>query len=352
MGCRRLRRTPAAALAFALGAGVLASGPPARADRNDLQLLNLCDAPAGGTCPWITQSPTGTTVSLDTAARTRFRSLMSELGVAIAPHLQTPADTLGFAGFQFSAELDFTEISHDKAFWRGVEDPRLRPVDPWLTTLGVYVRKGMWFPIPSLEWGGGVVNVLQSGMWAIQGYVKLALQEGFHDWALPSLAVRGGFSQLVGTDQVTLTVSSIDVVVSKRFSLAGTARIEPFAGWDFLFIDARSGVIDGTPNCDAVAVHQTDPTDPRAVGMLPAACQSQAGTWGDLGASFTFPRQDVITRNRVYGGAKIKLSKLFLVAQAALALAGGSRDTRSATNQARDESGSQKSFSFSTGFDF
>ena len=90
-------------------------------------------------------------------------------------------------------------------------------------------------------------------MYALQGYAKIALQEGFHDWVLPSFAVRGSVSQLLGTDQVNLTVWGVDVLASKAFGIGGTARIEPFVGWNILFIDARSGVIDTTPDCDAYA---------------------------------------------------------------------------------------------------
>jgi hypothetical protein len=358
MGGRSVRRAPEILLALALGALLLGFAPPARADRNDLQLINLCSTVVGGRCSWVTEANRVSTVNLgmDPEATSRFRSLMSELGVVIAPRLQTPADTLGFAGFQFSAELGLTQISHNQAFWNGVAgvDPvntSARRPDGWLTTMGLFVRKGMWFPIPALEWGVGAVNVLQSGMWAVQGYLKLAIQEGFHDWPLPSAAVRAGFSQLVGTEQVTMTVGSIDIVLSKAFSLAGTTRIEPFAGWNFLFIDARSGVIDATPGCDAVVLQQA--TTPDAIGRLPAACPiDQAGTYNDLGANFTFPQQDLITRNRLYAGVKLKLATLFLVGQVALATAGGSRDERATGNGARDESGSQQSVSLSAGFDF
>jgi hypothetical protein len=287
-----------------------------------------------------------------------FRALSSQLGVVLAPHLLTPADTLGFAGFQLSAELGTTQISRDKPFWNGVEgvNPQntLARPDAWLTTVGVFARKGMWFPIPALEWGVGAMNLLQSGLWAVQGYVKLALQEGFHDWALPSLAVRGAVSQLVGTDQVSLTVGSIDVVVSKAFSVAGTVRVEPFAGWNLLLIDARSGVIDGTPGCDAVALQQAKASNPAALATLPASCPvAQPDPWADLGANFTFPRQDLITRNRLSAGAKVRLASMFLVGQAALTPAGKSIDARSASGRsARDESGSQKSMSLSVGVDF
>ncbi len=357
MGGCQVRRTSKMTLAFAFGVALLVPPRLARADRNDLRLINLCDMSGGGGCPWVARSGPPTPVILDAQAPSRFRSLMSELGTVIAPRLQTPADTLGFAGFQFSAELGMTEISRDKSFWNGVEgvDPgntAARP-DAWLTTMGLFVRKGMWFPIPALEWGAGAVNVLQSGMWAVQGYVKLAIQEGFHDWALPSAAVRAGFSQLVGTDQVTLTVSSIDVLLSKAFGLAGTARVEPFAGWNYLFIDARSGVIDGTPGCDAVLLQQTSPTDVQGLSRLPLSCRKdQAGTWGDLYANFTFPEQNVITRSRFYGGLKLKLAMLFVVGQFAIATAGRSRDGRATTDPGRDGSGTQRSVSVSAGFDF
>ena len=375
MGCRTARRTPAESvnararilMSFAAAALCFGSSRYARADRHDLQLMNLCQRSADGSCPWVRPSATGTSVDLSTdpEATTRFRSLMSELGVVIAPRLQTPADTLGFAGFQFSAELGMTQISHDQTFWDGVQGVtpsnrlRSRP-DAWLTTVGGFVRKGMWFPIPALEWGAGAVNILQSGMWAVQGYVKLALQEGFHDWPLPSVAVRGGVSQLVGTDQVALTVSSVDVVLSKAFSLAGTARIQPFVGWDFLFIDARSGVIDATPGCDAVVQQQTDRTNAQAVAMLPKACMVPAqqivpaDAWAgfDANANFTFPRQDIITRHQFYGGVKVKLAMLFVVGQVAVALAGHSHDGRVATNAGRDTSATQRAASISGGFDF
>jgi hypothetical protein len=39
-----------------------------------------------------------------------FRSLASQLGTPLAPHLLSPADTTGFSGFQFSVDLQNTSI--------------------------------------------------------------------------------------------------------------------------------------------------------------------------------------------------------------------------------------------------
>ena len=331
----------------------------ARADKNDLNLLNLCPpstAPGGG-CSWVQRNPTtGPTVVLDPDAASRYRSLMSELGVVVAPRLMTPADTLGYAGFQFSAELGITKINNNKqidgrAYWDGVEavtpsNPSAVRPDSYLTTVGGFVRKGLWLPLPAFEFGVGAVSLLGSHMYAMQGYAKIALQEGFHDWVLPSFAVRGSASQLLGTSQVNLTVYGVDVLASKAFSIGGTARIEPFFGWNVLFIDARSGVIDATPTCDAYTQKQT-----AAAGAVPGCVAADNGTWNDLGANFTFPSQDIITRYRWFGGFKLKLSVVFLTAELDIVQHGSSHDT-SEPGGATDASGTQESFSLATGFDF
>ncbi|HVR02938.1 MAG TPA: hypothetical protein VMT47_12450 [Polyangia bacterium] len=350
----------ATALAFASGGAALAG-------TNDLQLLNLCPpagAPAlGGTpeCSWIHRDANGLIVGSDgkpgpvtvpADGQAAFRSLMSELGVVIAPRLQTPADTLGYAGFQFSAELGVTKINQSRSYWNGVAgvdagSPAGTRPDSYLTTVGGFVRKGMWFPLPAFEFGAGALNIVGSRMYVVQGYAKIALQEGFHGWWLPSFAVRGSASQLLGTEQVDLNVYGVDVLISKAFGLAGTSRIEPFLGWNVLFIDAQSGVIDATPGCDSYEVRQA--TDMNPVSSHCAAAQN--GTWNDTSANFTFPQQDVITRYRWSGGFKLKLSVLFLVGEYDFVQAGRSRDGKQ-PEAARDGSGSQQSFSLSAGFDF
>src|SRR5216117_1271082 len=122
-----LARARAVAFASFVGLGASLIAAPARADSNDLRLINLCDS-SKGACPWVTRTPTSTTVTVDPAASALFRSLASELGVVLAPRLQTPADTLGFSGFQMSVELGLTEISNRQSFWNGVE--RVQAANP------------------------------------------------------------------------------------------------------------------------------------------------------------------------------------------------------------------------------
>jgi hypothetical protein len=337
-----------ATLAAVLVAGaVLAAEGSARAGANDLQLLNLCPLNSAGECAWINRNgPTISGVTVDAGGQERFRSLMSEMGVVIAPRLQTPADTLGYSGFQVSFEMGFTKINADKPYWNGVQavspnNPTAVRPDNYLTTIGGFVRKGIWLPLPAFEFGAGALNVMGSSMYAVQAYAKLALQEGFHGWWLPSVAVRGSTSQLLGTDQVDLNVYGVDVLMSKAFGIAGTLRVEPFAGWNLLFIDAASGALDATPKCDAFASSQS---------MGGTATCNMATM--DVNANFAFPQQDVITRQRWSGGLKLKLAIMFLVAQYDLIPAGKSHDERQTGAAVRDTSGKQQSFSFSLGLDF
>src|SRR6185436_2618193 len=124
--------------------------------------------------------------------------------------------------------------------------------------------------------------------------------------------------------------------------IGGTARIEPYLGWSMLFIDARSRVIDATPGCDATAVHAAAPGSPAEVGCNPA----DLGTWKDLNANFSFPNQDVITRQRWFGGFKLKLAVLFIAAELAI-IPGGSSHDDSQPERAADRSGTQQTFSLS-----
>jgi hypothetical protein len=330
----------------------------ASAGRNDLKLVNLCpqaSSPSLGVqeCRWVRRDASGlvTGVNIDTEGRSNFRSLMSELGVVMAPRIPMPADTLGFAGFLVSGELGLTQIGNNKSYWNGVnavspQSPNAARPDATLTTMGVFLRKGIWFPAPSFEIGGGVVNLLDSQMLSWQGYAKFALHEGFHDLPFPSLSIRAAVAYLTGTDQISLKTTTLDVLVSKGFGVLKTVRIEPFGGWSLLMIKAGGKTIDFTPLCDSRQVAQA------ASGQQVSdnCAVAQSGTPNDLLANAAFPSQDIITRYRVFGGAKLKFGILAIIAQYELYVAGHSRDEN--VISAVDQSGQQSAFSLSTGLEF
>jgi hypothetical protein len=186
------------------------------------------------------------------------------------------------------------------------------------------------------------VHLVDSRDWMGQLYTKVALNEGYHDLPLPSLAVRGAVSRLMTQSQLDLTVASLDVEISKHVGIGGTWRFDPFGGWDLLMIIPRSQVVDGTPNVDP---------------LLPG---NQADTFNN----FVFKDQQTIFRNRLFLGTKLQYYVFELTLEAQIALKGSSVDNRSGTSQmctlvsptpdcdAKDAAAQQTTLSMSAGFDF
>ena len=320
---------------------VIASfGPrPALAGKNDLVLARLATRTTDGA---------GTVLGV-VGQNLEFRALASQLGVVLAPHLLTPADTLGFGGFQFDVDASQTSIDSIQPYWRvlaGSRDPtgtnRLAHGASVLRTIGMFAHKGLWFPIPSFELGAGAVHLIDSTTWAAQLYGKIGVHEGYHDLPIPSVSVRGAVSRMMNQRELDLTVASVDVTVSKHVGIAGTWRLDPFAGWDMLLIVPRSEVIDATPDVDPL----------------------QMGMEGDAANNFVFKDQSTITRQRFLVGAKVQYSVVQLTFEAQYALAGSSVDDRAGTTtacqpysttsrcQARDIAAAQTTVSVSAGFDF
>lgn len=278
-----------------------------------------------------------------------FRALASQLGVVLAPHLMTPADTVGFGGFQFTVDYSTTTIDANAPYWRaraGSPDPTgtsgAAHGPDSLSTIGLFARKGMWFPVPSFEVGAGAVHLADSKIWTGQLYTKVALHEGYSKLPLPSVAVRGAVSRMMPQRELDLTIASLDVTLSKHFGIADTWRLDPYAGWNLLMIVPRSEVVDPTPDVDPL----------------------EMGNQADADLNFVFREQDTILRHRILLGAKFQYHVVQLTIEAQLALAGSSVDDRAGTNDAcmpgsmtascdaKDVADSQQTLSVSAGFDF
>ena len=323
-----------AALALALTLTVMISAR-AQAGENDIVLARL------GAIKTDNTGATSTVVGQNL----EFRALVSELGVVLAPRLLTPSDTLGFGGFQFTADVGYTTISNKQSYWRVLEPATggdAASHSGLMPTVGVFARKGMWFPIPSIEVGAGVVHLMDSQMFAAQGYAKLGVHEGYHDLPLPSLAVRGAVSRLMGQRELDLTIASFDVSVSKHVGVGGTWSIDPFAGWNLMWMIPRSQVIDATPNIDPLKMGNTD----------------------DSKLNFVFKDQVDILRQRLFVGTKLQYYVFQMTLEADFSLPGHSVDDRAGTDMkctidspttscdSADTSKLQKTFLASIGFDF
>ena len=288
----RLLASRSVAAAVALVA--LAAGGSARGDVLDLALHRLVTPPVPG------QAATP-----DLSAQTAYRQFVSELGVVMAPQILTPADTVGYSGFQFTLDAGFTSISNNKCVpgetrdrcpWQYAVSGRdangvAKDLPSMASTLSIMARKGIWLPLPSFEIGAGATKLMQSDIFALQLYAKFALHEGFHDWPLPSLSVRGSATRVLGASQLDLTMAQVDVNVSQSFGLVGSVPRVAYLGFASLGILARGQVLDTTPDIDAFK-------------LGPGA--------QDLNANAVFQDQDTILRWRFFGGLRLSYSILVL----------------------------------------
>lgn len=322
-----------------LALAIVLWAPPVFADQNDLVLSRLAtreDDGSGGTI-FIPQN-------------LELRALSSQLGVVLAPHLLTPADTVGFGGFQLTVDFATTTIDSRASYWRvlqGSPDPAGTGTGAHgsdsMSTVGFFARKGTWFfPAPSFEFGAGAVKLVDSHNWAGQLYAKVALHEGYHQLPIPSFAVRGAVSRPMDQHELDLTIVSVDLTVSKHFGIGSTWRLDPYLGWNVLLIIPRSEVVDPTP--------EVDPLVP--------------GNEMDVLNNFVFKDQDTIVRHRFMVGAKLQYYVFQLTLEAQFALAGDSVDDRGGTSEpctpnstttscdAKDIAAAQRTLSMSAGFDF
>lgn len=290
---------------FALAALGLQSSE-AWAGAYDLRLNQLGSTTATGT-------PVG-----DNAA---FRSLSSELGVLMAPKPVDTADSLGLSGFAVSADISLNTISNTQSYWTDATRGDPSKLAPTLQVMG---RKGLW---PGIEIGAGATHLFNSRMWTISGYGKVALHEGFHHLPIPSIALRGMFSRLVGAEDMNMTTGSADVSISHVFGLGKTVNLTPYGGYQALFIVARSGVLDVTPTTDEY--------------LNPSGKLSE----------FVFKDAGVIMRHRPFVGLRFIFSVIRITAEAMI-VPGKGRAGKLDGASVADNSGLQQQYTLSLGLDF
>jgi hypothetical protein len=264
-----------------------------------------------------------------TPDRQSFRSLSSELAGVIAPKPVDPADSLGLSGFAIGADISLNTISSDQTYWTETANGP----DSVVPTLQVMGRKGLW---PGLEIGAGTTKVFDSKMWTASGYGKLALHEGFHHLPIPSIAVRGMFSRLLGSKDIKVTTASVGVAISHVFGIGNTVNITPYIGYHALMAWARTGVLDATPRTDEYL--GTDETCPN----MDPACT--------VAGEFVLEEQFLV-RHRPYVGFRLIFAVLRVGLEGMWTTPGGSSETIEGVD-VTDEAGFQQHYTATVGFDF
>jgi hypothetical protein len=110
------------------------------------------------------------------------------------------------------------------------------------------------------------------------GGIGLSPFEGFRKWF--DVSFGGYVHTLTGTSKVKVTVPAFDIAVSRQFAIANTVVFQPYVGWQMLWINADSGVVDTTPKTDGLGNCNARPANAaeRAAGDTGEFhCQGRAG---------------------------------------------------------------------------
>jgi hypothetical protein len=211
-----------------------------------------------------------------------WAKLMSQYGMAIAPTAMHPAKTTGYAGFEMSLFGVVTSVSKDEDFMRrGTEGaiadgkyPQANGTpDSVLQLYGVSGRKGLPY---GFEIQGSVGYMANTELVALGGGIRWSIFEGFRrgfPGAIPDLSVGGYVNTLTGSAKVKLTVPALDVQISKPFAIANQLVIQPYLGWQMLWLLADSSVVDLTPANDGLSKCNARP---------PSAAERAAGDNGEF----------------------------------------------------------------------
>jgi len=198
-----------------------------------------------------------------------FERLASELGVAIAPPIFSPAASHGPSGLSLSLDMTVTSIDAKAAHWRsGTQAGHEGEVDPALVWTHATLRKGLPF---GLEVGATVGRGHATSLWSLGFSVKWAIVEGFRTGigALPDIALQATTTRSMGLDDLTIATHTADLIFSKAWHVGGGYRIAPMLGTQLLFLEADSGMVDLTPGPDSTASMAQQPNEVDAF----AACK-------------------------------------------------------------------------------
>ena len=235
----------------------LATGVPARAAPMDPALERLVLDVACRTKDGGIPNPLPSTYNACQPDNVAFKRLVNQYGFAFAPTAMHSARTTGFGGLHLSLEASYTSIDSGKDYWRngtqGSSDSLAAQNTSPAGILQLYsmkLRKSFGF---GLETTGSIGVMPLTSLWSYGADLRLSILEGFRSGIpgfIPDVAIGGGVRTISGTSQLQLTVSSLDVQISKPIPIASAVVMTPYVGYQMLWIFGDSNVIDFTPKTD------------------------------------------------------------------------------------------------------
>jgi hypothetical protein len=173
-----------------------------------------------------------------TYGQDNFKTLSTELGLAISYDPLSPAEPLGglLPGFDAGVEMTAVKVNKDSASWSQAVQGSALP--SYLPFAKVHVQVGL--PVIPLDLGVMYSELPNTDVKLIGGELKYAILKG--GIAMPAIALRAAYTKLSGIDVLDMETKSLDLSISKGFLI-----LTPYAGIGEVWITS-------TPKGSAVTV--------------------------------------------------------------------------------------------------
>lgn len=176
-------------------------------------------------------APAGDFDFANTSNEQDFNAIVRDLTAALGYKAMHPAETGGIAGIEVAAIVTYAPTQEQDAWQRmtgsGVDE---------LGMAGLRGIKGL--PL-GFEIGAFYSAIPGTGGTLLGGEVRYAILEG--GVASPAIAVRGAYSRLQNVDDLDFDSRSLDVSISKGFTL-----LTPYGGIGRVWADARGDLSTGS----------------------------------------------------------------------------------------------------------
>jgi hypothetical protein len=172
--------------------------------------------------------------SLNNLTQGEFHALTEDLGAALSYKSLSPAKALGITGFDLSLAVTGTQLDNVDVLKKASNDSSVPSTLPLAT---LRLAKGLPF---NIDVGAFYLAVPGSNIKLYGGEARWAFVEG--GVVMPAISIHGAYSKVTGVDQLGLNSKTIDISISKGFTV-----ITPYGGIGEVWTDA-------TPMGDAATV--------------------------------------------------------------------------------------------------
>ena len=218
----------------------------ALAGKYDLTLQRMCARDGEGACLW---KPDGSRAIPDNK---RFEKFAKGFAAVMGPKIHTPAETLGWSGWNLGFEYTLNAISGGDAWddalqgverYDGIRGDKDAHAPDTLHTVAFHMRKGLPF---STELGASLIYLIGSKMFTSGIEARCAFIEGIE--FVPDMAVAMHYNHLFGTDEMDMNTLAWDFNISYNFGVGGFIQLAPYTGYSLVYSMVAPHVVNPSPN--------------------------------------------------------------------------------------------------------